>query len=209
LAILTYTVPTALALAALGNWQEWKTGYIVTAARLVGGPGMGVAMLVASAIATASLSNSTILSTTRIPYAMAEDGYLPRWLATLHPRYCTPARAILFLLVICSALAMTNVVELVAVYIWTRIATSVLTLLALWQLRRTMPEIPRSFRIPGGKTGLAYVVIAPILLCGVALRYSDPVAVRFSPWLLLSGPAAYWVFRRVFRMAGRGSGLQP
>jgi len=27
--ILTYTLPASLAIAALGNWQEWQTGYIV------------------------------------------------------------------------------------------------------------------------------------------------------------------------------------
>ena len=75
--ILTYTLPATLALAVLGNWQEWQTGYIVTASQLVGGTALGVAMLVASIIGVASLSNATILYTTRIPAAMAEDGYLP------------------------------------------------------------------------------------------------------------------------------------
>ena len=32
--ILTYTLPATLALAVLGNWQDWQTGYIVTASRL-------------------------------------------------------------------------------------------------------------------------------------------------------------------------------
>ena len=75
--ILTYIVPTTLALAVLGNWSEWKTDYIVTASRLIGGPALGAAMLIAAMIGTLSLSNSTILYTTRVPATMAEDGYLP------------------------------------------------------------------------------------------------------------------------------------
>src|SRR2546425_1633770 len=38
--------------------------------------------------------------------------------------------------------------------IWTRIATTLLTLLAAWQLRQKMPDAARSFRIPGGTLGL-------------------------------------------------------
>jgi len=59
--ILTCIVPAALALAVLGNWREWETGYIVTASRLIGGGALGAAMLVASLIGVLSLSNGTIL----------------------------------------------------------------------------------------------------------------------------------------------------
>jgi amino acid transporter len=199
LAILTYVVPAGLALSALGNWADWKTGYLVTAAREIGGPAMGVAMLAASIIAIASLSNSTILSTTRIPYAMAQDGYLPGWLSELHGGYGTPARAIVFSTIIYCALAVTDVVTLVAIYIWTRIATSILMLLAAWQLRRRMPDAPRSFRIPGGRAGLAYIIVTPMLLCAVKVYYSEQIVYQFGPLLLASGPLAYLTFRRLMR----------
>ncbi|MFZ0878643.1 MAG: APC family permease, partial [Candidatus Acidiferrales bacterium] len=71
--ILTYVLPTTLALAVLGNWQQWDTGYIVEAARQIGGGTLGAVMLVASIIGTLSLSNSTILYTTRVPATMAQD----------------------------------------------------------------------------------------------------------------------------------------
>src|SRR6266852_8926433 len=87
--ILTYILPASLAIAVLGNWQEWQTGYIVEASRRIGGEALGIAMLVASIIGTASLSNSTILYTTRIPAAMSQDGYLPTWLGKIHPRFAT------------------------------------------------------------------------------------------------------------------------
>jgi amino acid transporter len=200
--ILTYTVPATIALAVLGNWGSWKTGYIVTAAGAVGGRGLFWAMMAASILGTASLSNSTILYTTRIPAAMAEDGYLPRWLAVLHPRYRTPARAIAISTVIYCALASWRVVDLVNVYIWTRIATSMLTLLSAWQLRRKMPHAPRRFRIPGGTLGLAYVVLFPALLCAVKIWNSEDYVFRWAPWLLALGPAAYVVLRW-------GFGLKP
>ncbi|MGH9812081.1 MAG: APC family permease, partial [Candidatus Acidiferrales bacterium] len=196
LAVATYVFPTALALAALGNWSEWKTGYLVTAAAQIGGHPLGVALLAASVIAVASLSNSTILSTTRMPFAMGQDGFLPQWLAAVHPRYGTPARAIILSTIVYCLLAVTSVVELVAIYLWLRIATSLLTLYSVWRLRVKMPEARRSFRIPGGTLGLLYVVLMPTLLCAVGVYYSDAIAYKYSPWLLLAGPVAYLIFCR-------------
>ncbi len=151
--ILTYILPTTLALAVLGNWQQWKTDYIVTASRLIGGPALGAAMLIAAMIGTLSLSNSTILYTTRVPATMAQDGYLPAWLGKIHERFGTPTRAIALSTVVYCLLAKFDVEDMVNIYIWTRIATTLLTLFAAWQMRRKLPNAPRSFRIPGGCAG--------------------------------------------------------
>jgi amino acid transporter len=200
--ILTYILPTTLALAVLGNWQEWKTDYIVMASRLIGGPALGAAMLIAAMIGTLSLSNSTILYTTRVPATMAEDGYLPAWLGKIHPRFRTPVRAIALSTVVYCVLARYNVEDLVNIYIWTRIATTLLTLLAAWQMRRKAPDAPRSFRIPGGTLGVAYVLIFPTILCAVKIYYSEPLVLRWAPLLVASGPVAYLILRY-------GFGLKP
>ena len=201
--ILTYILPTTLALAALGNWQEWKTDYIVTASRLIGGPILGAAMLIAAMIGTLSLSNSTILYTTRIPATMAEDGYLPAWLGKIHARFGTPARAIFVSLLVYCILAKYPVEDLVNIYIWTRIATTLLTLLAAWQMRRKLPNAKRSFLIPGGKAGLAYILIFPAILCAVKVAQSEDYVWKYAPWLLASGPVAYAILRWGFKMKPR------
>jgi amino acid transporter len=193
--ILTYVLPTTLALAVLGNWQQWRTDYIVTASRLIGGPALGAAMLIAAMIGTLSLSNSTILYTTRIPATMAEDGYLPAWLAKIHPRFRTPAHAIGLSAVVYCVLARFNVEDLVNIYIWTRIATTLLTVLAAWQMRRKLPDAPRSFRIPGGTLGIAYILVFPAILCAVKVLQSEDYVFKYAPWLLASGPIAYAIFR--------------
>jgi len=198
--ILTYILPTTLAIAVLGNWQEWQTGYIVTASRRIGGEWLGAAMLVASLIGTLSLSNSTILYTTRIPATMAEDGYLPAWLGKIHSRYRTPARAIAVSCAVYCVLARFNVEDLVNIYIWTRIATTLLTLLAAWRMRAKMPNAPRSFRIPGGALGIAYILIFPVILCAVKVAQSEDYVWKFAPLLIASGPVAYAVLRWGFGM---------
>ena len=198
--ILTYILPTTLALAVLGNWSEWKTDYIVTASRLIGGPALGAAMLIAAMIGTLSLSNSTILYTTRVPATMAEDGYLPAWLGRIHPRYGTPVRAIAVSTIVYCVLARFDVEDLVNIYIWTRIATTLLTLFAAWQMRRKAPDARRSFRIPAGKLGLAYIIIFPAILCALKVAQSEDYVWKYAPWLLATGPAAYAILRYIFKL---------
>ena len=105
LSIATYFIPTAFSLAALNNWQDWKTGYFSEAARLIGGHWLGIAMTIGAAAMQISILNSTVLASTRVPFAMAEDGYMTPWLSRLHPRFGTPYAAILLSCAIYALLA--------------------------------------------------------------------------------------------------------
>jgi amino acid transporter len=197
LTIATYVCTLSAGLAALGNWQVWETGYMVTAARLVGGAGLGTAMFAAAAIANFILLESTMLSVTRVPLTMAEDGYLHSGLARVDARFGTPVRSILLTAVFCALLAVFTVPQLIAVYAWSRIATSTLTLISFWQMRRKSPELPRSFRVGGGTVGALTVVILPLLLFAWALFNSDATTRLWGTISLISGPVAYgWIGRR-------------
>ncbi|HLW89217.1 MAG TPA: APC family permease [Terriglobales bacterium] len=197
LTIATYACTLAAGLAALGNWQVWETGYMVTAARLVGGASLGTAMFAAAAIANFILLESTMLSVTRVPLTMAEDGYLHSGLAKVDLRFGTPARSILLTTVFCAGLAVFSVPQLIAVYAWSRIATSTLTLISFWQMRRKFPELPRSFRVGGGTVGALTVVVLPLLLFAWALFNSDATTRLWGTISLISGPVAYgWIRRR-------------
>jgi amino acid transporter len=196
LSIATYLLPTACALAALGNWQQWGTGYFSQAAELIGGPTLGFIITIAAAVMNLSILNSTVLTTTRMPSSMAEDGYLSPFLARMHPRFGTPWIAILLSAAIYCLLATNNVKQLISVYVWLRIATSILTVLSAWKLRSKRPDLPRSFRIPWGRAGLAYAVFAPLLMSGIAMIASDKFALKWGPVTILLGPVAYLLFRR-------------
>ena len=196
LSMLTYLLPTACSLAATGNWQNWHDGYFSEAARLIGGRWLWLAITLSAATMSLSILNSTVLSTTRMPFAMAEDGYLSPALARTHSKYGTPWLAILLSSAVYCLVAWHSLSQLISVYIWLRIATSIMTVLSAWQLRRTRPELQRSFRIPWGKKGLAYAVIAPLLMSGIAMIASDKFALKWGPVALLLGPLAYLLLRR-------------
>lgn len=195
LSVATYFLPTFAALASVGNWQDWKDGYFSTAAQLIGGPGLGNLMTVAAMIGIMALLNSTVLTTTRMPFTLAEDGYLPPFLTRKHPRYGTPWVAILVSAAIYASLALHTLGQLISIYVWLRAATTVMTVLSAWGLRHKRPDLPRAFRIPAGGLGLAYVIVPPIVLTLVALYFSDRIAWRWGPWALLLGPVVYGILK--------------
>jgi len=201
LSIAAYFLPTLAGLGSAGNWEKWHTGFFSDAARLIGGPWLGTGMTLAAMIGNVALLNSTILTTTRIPSAMAEDGYLPDLLTRKHARYGTPWLAIVASAVIYALLAWQSLGRLISVYIWLRSATTVLTVLSGWKLRCTRPDLHRSFVVPGGRAGLAYVVAAPVLMAIVALLGGDRFATVGGGVAILLGPIVYLIIRRVGRIA--------
>ena len=202
LSVATYFLPALFSLAALGNWHEWNTAYFSTAAKLVGGGWLGFLMTIAAMFCNVSLLNATVLTSTRMPSSMAQDGYLPQLFAAKHSKYGTPWVAILISSAAYALLALHTMAQLLTVYVWLRILVTVLTVLSAWRLRETQPDTKRPFRIPWGTAGLAYVVIAPILMSVVALVCSDKFALKWGPVPVLLGVVAYFAFPRIKALWG-------
>jgi amino acid transporter len=196
LSIAAYFLPTLAGLASAGNWEKWHTGFFSDAATMIGGRWLGTWMTLAAMVGNVALLNSTVLTTTRMPFAMAEDGYLSAALTRKHSRYGTPWLAILVSAAIYALLAWQSLGQLISVYIWLRSATTVLTVLSAWKLRRTRPDMPRSFVIPGGNLGLIYVVTAPVVMALVALLGSDRFALIGGAVAMVLGPLVYLGLRR-------------
>jgi len=203
LSMATYFLPVLAGTAALGNWQEWNDGYFSTAALLIGGPWLGHLMAVAAMAGAVALLNSTMLTATPMPFTLAEDGYLPPFLTRRHPRYGTPWIAILISAAIYASLALHSLGDLISIYGWLRGATTTLTVLSAWGLRRKKPDLPRAFRIPGGNLGLIYVIAFPLAMTCVALWNSPKIAKLLGPCLLAAGPVVYFVVKWFARRAAQ------
>src|ERR1700677_5280369 len=130
-----------------------------------------------------------------MPFAMAEDGYLPGLLTRKHSLYGTPWLAIVVSTIIYASLAWQSLGQLISVYIWLRSATTVLTVLSAWKLRRARPEMARAFVIPGGRWGLIYVVAAPVVMAIVALLGGDRFATIGGAIAMVLGPVVYGMVR--------------
>ena len=197
LSVAAYFLPVLFSLAALGNWQDWNTAYLSTAAKLIGGGWLGSLMTAAAMLGNVALLNATVLTSTRMPSSMAEDGFLPGVFAAKHQKFGTPWIAILISSAIYALLAFHTLAQLLTVYVWLRILVTVLTVLAAWRMRKKRPEMKRPFQIPWGKAGLAYVVVAPIVMGVVALVGSDKFALKWGPVPVALGALAYFVFLKI------------
>ena len=205
MSIAVYFLPTLASLAALGNWQDWHTRYFSDAAQLTGGPWLGSWMTLAAMVTNLSLLNATVLTSTRMPFAMAEDGYLSPGLTRKHRRFGTPWVAIVVSGVVYGLLAFHSLTQLITIYNWLRVATTVMTVLAAWQLRRKMPQMKRPFVIPGGRLGLITAVVAVLAMSVVALMGSlfgnagtggiDVYGLLWGPLALALGPVVYLLLR--------------
>ena len=192
LSIATYFIPTFSALAALDNWHDWKTGFFPELAALIGGKWLGIAMTAGATVMQVSILNRTNLASTREHFDMAENGYISSGLSRLHPRFGTPMIAILVSCLICCVLAQKSLAELISVYIWLRIPTSLLTVLCAAKLHAS----DSTFRIPWGRAGRVYVVGAPLLMSPFAMIASDRFALKWGLVALATGPLAWLCLRR-------------
>ena len=156
---MIYTGVQWVALGTLPGVVDSQTPLADAAARFLGGWG-GLLMTVGGVISILGTNSNTVLSGPRYLYALAQDGFGPAFLARLHPRYRTPAAAILLQTGIALPLAFTGSFEALATLsAVARLATYFGTALAVPVLRRKLP--PGAVRLPGGPA----IPIVAALLC--------------------------------------------
>ncbi len=167
--------------------------------RHVLGPPGGAAVSVAAMISIFAALNGSILSGSRIPYAMARDGLFFRSLSRVHPRFHTPGNSIVLLGLWSSLLLLSGQFsQLYTLVIFPSWILYGMTAASVIVLRHKRPDLPRPYRVPG-------YPLVPVLFVAVALAlvYST---LRASPResgiglvLILAGIPAYFHWRKVLR----------
>jgi amino acid transporter len=196
LVALTYILPLlAVGLAGLDATQ-FSTGAWTDAARTIVGPALGLAVVFGGMINGAGMFNPLMMSYTRVPFAMAEDGTLPSALARTNKRG-VPWVSVLACAAIW-ALALSFTFErLISIDLVLYGAALMLEFVALVVLRRREPDLPRPFRIPGGTAGAIAAGIGPALLIAFALwaarneRVLGLNALLFAALVGAAGAAVY------------------
>ncbi len=161
--MITYLVPIAAMAHAKVPQSAWEAGSWVNIAENLGGRTLALAMTAAGVVAAFSIFNALVLSLSRLPWAMARDGLLPK-VFVQENRYGAPWVAILACAVLwgCSmGLGFERTVILDVVLTGLSI---VLEFAALVALRIREPELTRPYRVPGGAAGLVAICVPPALL---------------------------------------------
>ncbi len=158
-----YTLVQLVALGVLPDLAARTEGApLAEAAALLVGGWAGLVMTLGAAVSIEGNVGNTMLAGPRYLYALAADGYGPRVLARVHPRYRTPAWAIVTQGLIAGALAVSgSFVQLAMLSIVARLATYIGTAAALPVLRRKFPVTDDTIRLPGGPT----IPVLALVLC--------------------------------------------
>jgi amino acid transporter len=156
---------------AVTEWTTWTDGAWPAIGRLIVGPWLGVWLAAAGMVSALALFNALLLSYSRVPLVMAQDGFLPRRLAETDERG-TPRAAVIVSAVAYSGFAVLSFGGLLAADVLLYTAALAMEFAALIQLRRTEPELRGTFRVPLGRAGLVFLASLPVLLLltGVALE---------------------------------------
>ncbi|HEX6132452.1 MAG TPA: APC family permease [Longimicrobiales bacterium] len=149
---LLYTGVQLVALGTLPGIAD-SGSPVAEAAGTFLGAGGALLMTIAAMVSIGGNVGNTVLIGPRYLYALAKDGYGPSVLARVHPKYHTPAAAIITLSVVSLVLALTgSFVQLAMLSIIARLTTYIGTAAAVPILRRRMGERPNAVRLPGGPT---------------------------------------------------------
>jgi ethanolamine permease len=146
-----------------------------------------------------------ILGYSRQIFALARAGYLPHFLARVHPRFQTPYRAILAGGIVGIAAIYSDqlitfgghtlTANIVTMSVFGAILMYIISMLALFQLRRTEPEIERPFKAPMFPYFPGFALVCA-LICMGSMLYSNPLVAVVFAGLLFSGYIYFHLTRR-------------
>jgi basic amino acid/polyamine antiporter, APA family len=147
-------------------------------------------------ISVFSALNSVALTAPRVFYAMAADKLFFRKLAEVHPRFRTPAFAILALGVWSAVLscmgAFQQLINYTMFVAWIFYGLGAASLFAY---RRKFPELSRPYLVPGYPwTPLLFVVAAAVLVINVIV--STPQNAFTGLAIVALGLPAYYIWRK-------------
>jgi basic amino acid/polyamine antiporter, APA family len=140
--------------------------------------------------------NGSILSGSRVPFAMARAGYFFRAAAQVHPRFRTPSVGIGLLGVWSSLLLLSgHYEELYTMVIFPSWILYAMTAASVIVLRRKRPAAERPYRVPGYPVvPLLFVLVAGLLLYSTLL--SSPRESGIGLAVIVAGLPFYFVWKR-------------
>jgi APA family basic amino acid/polyamine antiporter len=195
LAIVTVLyMAVSLVVTGMQNYTEIDendAAPLATAFDSVGMEWMGRLISIGACIGLIVVVMILILGQTRVGFAMARDGLLPRGLAKVHPRFGTPyvftALTGVAVAIIGGLVDLATLVNLVSIG---TLFAFVLVSIGVVVLRRRRPDLERSFRTPA-----VYVVsTASVLLClYLMLNLTGGTWVRFVVWMAI-GLVVYFTY---------------
>ncbi|HEY5055984.1 MAG TPA: APC family permease, partial [Acidobacteriaceae bacterium] len=161
--MLVYMLPLAAVWAAGIPADRFTTGAWIDAAKLLAGGWLALAIVLTGAMDGLGTFSALTLTLTRLPYVLALDGYLPKFLTPLNRRGVPWVSVLACAIAWACALGLTFE-RLISIDLVLYGGALILEFLALILLRIREPELDRPFRVPGGTAGAIALGLGPTVL---------------------------------------------
>src|SRR2546425_199638 len=187
--------------AAIAGAPQDRVGTAALQA-ILGEPGLKL-MAAAIMISTFGCNNGLILSGARVYYAMARDDLFFESAGALHPRYKTPAVALVVQAVWTSLLCLSGTyTQLLNFVIFAALVFYMLTTVGLFALRAKRPTAPRPVRAPGYPWLPAlYLVITGLIAGDLLTQDTTRTYSALGLGLVLLGVPVYFGWRAMVKRA--------
>ena len=205
LVALAYLIPVSACWLAGIDPAAWSTGAWANVADSIGGRPLFLAVVFGGILFGVGMFNSLHMSYTRVPFAMAEDKWLPPAFTKLN-RFGVPWVSVITCAVAWVAALSLGFVKLIELDVAIYGLSLILEFAALIALRVKEPDLPRPFRVPGGMWGAVLIAIGPTVLIGLAVadslhQHVDYLGFTFNNLVLsgavvLLGILQYWPIAR-------------
>ncbi|WUJ70549.1 amino acid permease [Kribbella soli] len=196
-----YILVTLVAVAAQPSdqFQDQEAGLSAILEKVTGSSWPATVLAAGAVISIFSVTLIVIYGQTRILFAMARDGMIPELFHRVNPRTHTPVPNTLIVAVLIALLAGLIPINFLAemTSIGTLVAFLVVSI-GVMVLRRTHPELPRGFKVPG------YPVTPVLSILGCLWIIKDLRAVTIYVFLIWLAVALIWYFAYGFKHSHLG-----
>jgi amino acid transporter len=212
---VTYVLPFAavylagVPVAAFAGEGAWAQVAGLVGGTWYGANWLGFLLVLGGMMSAFGMFNALVMSYSRLPLAMAQDGMLPKVFSKTHPKTRAPWVAIVVLATgwaLCLGLGFERLVTLDIILYG---ASLILEFITLVVLRIREPELKREFRVPGGLAGAILVGVLPLSLLGLAVVHGGSETVLgingavFGMVIIAAGFVVYLATGRLRRRALR------
>jgi basic amino acid/polyamine antiporter, APA family len=196
--ILIYVAAATAYVAGIGPTAVVESSRVAAdAARSVLGASWGKIITIPVIISMLTAAQANAMMAARVYYAMARDGVFFEPMGRLHPRYETPAIAIVAGAVVSAVLAATGTFEVLLQYVifvgWIFYGLGALAVIAL---RRSQPDAPRPFKVPGYPwTPLLFALSGLAIVVNTVIQ--DPMKGAIGLGAVVLGIPTYFLWQRL------------
>ena len=205
-------------LTGVANWREFadpalggeaSVAYAIRA-HMPGYGWLATAVTVGILLGFTSVILVMLMGQSRVFFSMAKDGLMPKAFSELHPRFATPYKSNLMLMVF---------VGLFAAFVPGSLAgdlTSFGTLLAfvlvslgVWIMRKSDPDQPRPFRTPLSSASFPLVPIMGALVCSALIFGLDTFTLKVAFGWMALGFIVYFIYGQRNSLLQKGIVVVP